>query len=89
MSKEAKELTNEELLERQKQQFEEYKELEKKKKKKKWFWGCGGCLAFIIIMGIIFAACSATMVNEVDKELNNGNSEVEKMTMHLKDKKQH
>lgn len=78
MSKEAKELTNEELLERQKQQFEEYKELEKKKKKKKWFWGCGGCLAFIIIMGIIFAACSATMVNEVDKELNNGNSEVEK-----------
>ncbi|KKI63089.1 hypothetical protein ACQE30_04210 [Staphylococcus cohnii] len=40
MSKEAKELTNEELLERQKQQFEEYKELEKKKKKKKWFWGC-------------------------------------------------
>ncbi|MCD9055044.1 Ltp family lipoprotein [Staphylococcus arlettae] len=78
MATENKELTNEELLARQQQQFEEYKEQEKKGKKKKWFWGCGGCLVFMIIMGIIFASCSATVVNEVDKEINDGTAEVEK-----------
>lgn len=78
MGEENKGLTNEELLARQQQQFEEYKEQEKKGKKKKWFWGCGGCLVFVIIMGIIFASCSASMVNEVDKEINKDSSEVEK-----------
>ncbi|MEX5914548.1 Ltp family lipoprotein [Staphylococcus ureilyticus] len=77
MATENKDLTNEELLARQQQQFEEFKEKEKKGKKKKWFWGCGGCLVFIIIMGIIFASCSASVVNEVDKEINNDSTEVE------------
>ncbi|UNP87099.1 Ltp family lipoprotein [Staphylococcus equorum] len=78
MATENKELTNEELLARQQKQFEEYKEQEKKGKKKKWLWGCGGCLGLLIIIGIIFAIFSATVVNEVDKEINDGTAEVEK-----------
>ncbi|WP_275114398.1 hypothetical protein [Staphylococcus simulans] len=34
-----KELTNEELLERQQQQFEKYKKEQSAKSKKKWLWG--------------------------------------------------
>ncbi|UXV35933.1 Ltp family lipoprotein [Staphylococcus sp. IVB6181] len=75
---ERKELTNEELLERQQQQFEQYKKEQSSKSKKKWLWGCGGCLIFVILMGIIFSACSATMVNSVDKELNKDSAEVKK-----------
>lgn len=78
MATENKELTNEELLARQQRQFEEYKEQEKKGKKKKWLWGCGGCLGLLIIIGIVFAIFSATVVNEVDKEINDGTAEVEK-----------
>jgi len=74
MAKEQNDISLEEQLARQQQQFEQYKEEQKKGKKKKWFWGCGGCLVFIIIMGIIFAACSATMVNEVDKNVNEENT---------------
>src|SRR5699024_5136756 len=73
MAKEQNDISLEEQLARQQQQFEQYKEEQKKGKKKKWFWGCGGCLVFIIIMGIIFAACSATIEIEVDKNGNERN----------------
>ncbi|MGV3244276.1 Ltp family lipoprotein [Staphylococcus sp. 11261D007BR] len=72
------ELTNEELLARQQQQFEDYKKEQASKSKKRWLWGCGGCLGAFIILAIIFTACSSFVVNEVDKEINKGSSEIQK-----------
>ncbi|WP_353421826.1 DUF4352 domain-containing protein [Staphylococcus delphini] len=67
---EKKELSNEELLARQQQQFENYKKEQASKSKKKWLWGCGGCLGVFILVSILFTACTGAFVNEVDKELN-------------------
>ncbi|WP_353419794.1 DUF4352 domain-containing protein [Staphylococcus delphini] len=67
---EKKELSNEELLARQQQQFEAYKKEQASKSKKKWLWGCGGCLGVFILVSILFTACTGAFVNEVDKELN-------------------
>ncbi|QDW90481.1 DUF4352 domain-containing protein [Staphylococcus chromogenes] len=65
-----RELTNEELLQRQQQQFEEYKKEQASKSKKKWLWGCGGCLGIFILLAILFTACTGAFVNEVDKGIN-------------------
>ncbi|HJE01871.1 Ltp family lipoprotein [Staphylococcus auricularis] len=75
-----KQISNEELLRQQQRQFEEYKEQQRRSITKKWLWGCGGCLLFVILMGILFSACTAVFVNTVDKDLN----EVE--VVHDKDK---
>ncbi|WP_086427872.1 Ltp family lipoprotein [Staphylococcus cornubiensis] len=75
---EKKELSNEELLVRQQQQFEDYKKEQASKAKKRWLWGCGGCLGIFIILAILFSACTGAFVNEVDKNLNNGDSEIKK-----------
>lgn len=64
---EKKELSNEELLARQQQQFEDYKKEQASKSKKRWLWGCGGCLGIFIILAILFSACTGAFVNEVDK----------------------
>lgn len=65
---------NNEQEERQFRQFQEYQkqqEEEKKKKRKKgWLFGCGGCLVLLILIIVGISACSATFVNEVDKEIN-------------------
>lgn len=66
---EKKELSNEELLTRQQQQFEAYKKEQASKSKKRWLWGCGGCLGVFIILAIILTACTGAFVNEVDKEI--------------------
>lgn len=65
-----RELTNEELVQRQQQQFEEYKKEQASKSKKKWLWGCGGCLGIFILLAILFTACTGAFVNEVDKGIN-------------------
>ncbi|EKU50095.1 DUF4352 domain-containing protein [Staphylococcus massiliensis] len=33
-------------------------------------FGCGGCLGLLIILGILFGACTNSVVNEVDKSVN-------------------
>ncbi|MCE5148616.1 DUF4352 domain-containing protein [Staphylococcus simulans] len=65
-----KELTNEELLERQQQQFEQYKKEQSAKSKKKWLWGCGGCLGLLLLIVVGVTACTGAFVNEVDKGIN-------------------
>ncbi|UXR75645.1 DUF4352 domain-containing protein [Staphylococcus sp. IVB6233] len=70
MSNDSNNLSNEELLARQQQQFENYKKEQASKSKKKWLWGCGGCLGVFILVSILFTACTGAFVNEVDKELN-------------------
>ncbi|MGD6773393.1 DUF4352 domain-containing protein [Staphylococcus simulans] len=65
-----KELTNEELLEKQQQQFEHYKKEQSAKSKKKWLWGCGGCLGLLLLIVIGVTACTGAFVNEVDKGIN-------------------
>ena len=71
---------NNEQEERQFRQFQEYQkqqEEEKKKKRKKgWLWGCGGCLVLLILLIIGLTSCTGAFVNEVDKQMNDGNSEV-------------
>ncbi|WP_436870254.1 DUF4352 domain-containing protein [Staphylococcus shinii] len=80
MAKDAKDLTNEELLARQQQQFEEYKEQEKKGKKKKWLWGCGGCLGAGILIIIVFAVISSLFFKGVDEELNGSKEEQDQIS---------
>lgn len=70
MPNDSNNLSNEELLARQQQQFENYKKEQASKSKKKWLWGCGGCLGVFILIAILFTACTGAFVNEVDKELN-------------------
>ncbi|UXU59037.1 Ltp family lipoprotein [Staphylococcus agnetis] len=70
---ENKGLSNEELLARQQEQFENYKKEQASKTKKRWLWGCGGCLGAFIILAILFSACTGAVVNEV----NNGGSDSE------------
>ncbi|VYT95233.1 DUF4352 domain-containing protein [Staphylococcus simulans] len=67
---ERKELTNEELLERQQQQFEQYKKEQASKSKKKWLWGCGGCLLILIIGIVVILALTGAFFKGVDEELN-------------------
>lgn len=67
---EKQELSNEELLARQQQQFEAYKKEQASKSKKKWLWGCGGCLVLLLLIIIGVTACTGAFVNEVDKEIN-------------------
>ncbi|EJY6949492.1 Ltp family lipoprotein [Staphylococcus pseudintermedius] len=77
---EKKELSNEELLARQQQQFEAYKKEQASKTKKRWLWGCGGCLGIFIILAILFSACTGAFVSEVDKQINKDSAKVEKDT---------
>lgn len=67
---EKNQLSNEELLARQQEQFEEYKKEQSSKSKKRWLWGCGGCLGIFILLAILFTACTGAFVNEVDKGIN-------------------
>lgn len=67
---EKNQLSNEELLARQQEQFENYKKEQDSKSKKRWLWGCGGCLVLLILIIVGISACSAAFVNEVDKEIN-------------------
>lgn len=67
---EKNQLSNEELLARQQEQFENYKKEQASKSKKRWLWGCGGCLGIFILLAILFTACTGAFVNEVDKGIN-------------------
>ncbi|MDT0679680.1 DUF4352 domain-containing protein [Staphylococcus chromogenes] len=67
---EKNQLSNEELLARQQEQFENYKKEQDSKSKKRWLWGCGGCLGIFILLAILFTACTGAFVNEVDKGIN-------------------
>ncbi|MGJ5699736.1 DUF4352 domain-containing protein [Staphylococcus chromogenes] len=67
---EKNQLSNEELLARQQEQFENYKKEQASKSKKRWLWGCGGCLVLLILIIVGISACSAAFVNEVDKGIN-------------------
>lgn len=75
---EKNQLSNEELLVRQQEQFENYKKEQASKTKKRWLWGCGGCLGAFIILAILLTACTGTFVSQVDKEINKDSSEVKK-----------
>ncbi|WP_309306540.1 DUF4352 domain-containing protein [Staphylococcus rostri] len=72
MSNDSNNLSNEELLARQQQQFENYKKEQASKSKKKWLWGCGGCLITFIVLAIAFSACSAIFIgSDGDGSSNN------------------
>ncbi|MDY3696905.1 MAG: DUF4352 domain-containing protein [Staphylococcus hyicus] len=67
---EKNQLSNEELLARQQEQFENYKKEQASKSKKRWLWGCGGCLLFLIIGIVIVFALTGAFFKGVDEELN-------------------
>ena len=51
-------------------------------------FGCGGCLVLLILIIIGITACTGTFVNEVDKEINEDNAEVEQDKNATGDQKQ-
>lgn len=67
---EKNQLSNEELLARQQEQFENYKKEQASKSKKRWLWGCGGCLLLLIIGIVIVFALTGAFFKGVDEELN-------------------